>query len=154
VKIFIKGTFFVLLLGFLIPQVTFAACTVSTTALNFGSYDVFGPTPVDSTGTITVTCDESPPPTVTVAVGPSPNSGGFFPRQMKHLQRPDLLSYNLFTEAARSTVWGDGTQGTSMVSDKAHKNRPWVVTIYGRIPAGQDVSSGSYQEVITVTITW
>lgn len=138
----------------MIPQGTFAACTVSTTALNFGIYDVFGTIPVDSTGTITVPCDESPPPTVTIAVGPSPNSRGFFPRQMKHLQQPDFLAYNLFTDASRSTVWGDGTQGTSVVSDKVHENRPWVVTIHGRIPSGQDVSAGPYREVITVTIAW
>jgi spore coat protein U-like protein len=136
------------------PPVAQTACSVSTTGINYGSYDVFGTTPVDSTGTITVSCDESPPPTVIIAVGPSPNSGGFFPRQMKHLQRPDLLNYNLFTDATRAVVWGDGTQGTSTASDKVHKNRPWLMTIYGRIPAGQDVSSGSYQEVVTVTINW
>ncbi len=151
-KKFIKWLF--LLCCLVLSQEVQAACSVSTTAVNFGSYDVFAVVPLDSTGTVTVSCNESPAPTVTIAVGPSPNSGGFFPRQMKHLQRTDLLNYNLFTEATRSAVWGNGTQGTFTSGNRVLRHRPWFVTIYGRIPAGQDVSSGSYQEVLTVTITW
>jgi spore coat protein U-like protein len=147
-----KGFFFFVFL--LLPFESQAACSVSTTSVNFGAYDVFSAIPADSTGGITVACNEAPPPTVTIAVGPSLNSGGFLPRQMKHLQRADLLNYNLFTDTTRSTVWGDGTQGTFTLRNKVFKNSPWVLTIYGRIPAGQDVSLGSYQDVLTVTINW
>jgi len=152
VKKSIRGFLFVFCL-ILSPE-AWAACNVSTTAVNFGGYDVFSATPLDSTGTITVSCNESPAPTVTIAVGPSPTSGGFFPRKMKHTQMADLLNYNLFTDSSRSAVWGDGTRGTLTLRNRVLKNRPWLVTIYGRIPAGQDVSSGPYQETITVTINW
>jgi spore coat protein U-like protein len=131
-----------------------AACSVSATGVNFGAYDVFVTTPLDSTGTVTVTCDQAPPPDVVIAIGPSGTSGAFIPRQMRTAASPDRLNYNLFTNAGRSTVWGDGAAGTSTVFLKnVTKNRPVVATIYGRIPAGQDVSVGSYSDFLTVTIT-
>jgi spore coat protein U-like protein len=131
-----------------------AACTVSATGVNFGAYDVFVATPLDSTGTVTVRCDQAPPPDVVIAIGPSGTSGGFIPRQMRSASSPDRLNYNLFTNAGRSTVWGDGAPGTSTVFLKnVKKNRPVVTAIYGRIPPGQDVSVGTYSDSLTVTIT-
>ena len=131
-----------------------AACTVSATAVNFGAYDVFVATPLDSTGTVTVTCDQAPPTDIIIAIGPSGTSGAFIPRQMSSASSSDRLNYNLFVNAGRSTVWGDGAPGTSTVPLKnVKKNRPVVTPIYGRIPAGQDVSVGSYSDSLTVTIT-
>ena len=131
-----------------------AACTVTATGVNFGAYDVFVATPRDSTGTVTVACDQSPPPDVVIAIGPSGTSGAFIPRQMRSASSSDRLNYNLFVNAGRSTVWGDGAAGTSTVLLKnVTKNRPVVTTIYGRIPPGQDVSVGSYSDSLTVTIT-
>jgi spore coat protein U-like protein len=131
-----------------------AACTVSATGVNFGAYDVFVTTPLDSTGTVTVTCDQAPPADITISIGPSGTSGGFIPRQMRSASSSDRLNYNLFINAGRSTVWGDGAAGTSTFFLKnVKKNRPAVTTIYGRIPPGQDVSVGSYSDSLTVTIT-
>jgi spore coat protein U-like protein len=131
-----------------------AACNVGATNINFGIYDVFSSSPKDATGTISVDCDEAPPPIVVIRIGPSFSSGGFKPRQMKHTSRPDKLNYNLFIDSAMSVVWGDGTGGTSTVANKVTKNKMWVSTLYGRIPAGQDVSVGTYSETVSVTITW
>jgi len=131
-----------------------AACTVTATGVTFGPYDVFVTAPLDSTGTVTVRCDQAPPADVVIAIGPSGTSGAFIPRQMRTASSPDRLNYNLFTNAGRSTVWGNGAPGTSTVFLKnVTKNRPVVTTIYGRIPAGQDVSVGSYTDSLTVTIT-
>jgi spore coat protein U-like protein len=131
-----------------------AACNVATTNINFGIYDVFSNMPKDSTGSISVECDEAPPPVVAIRIGPSSGSGGFNPRQMRHTTRPDRLNYNLFIDSSRSVVWGDGTGGGSTVANKVTKNKTWVSTLYGRIPAGQDVSVGTYADTVSVTITW
>jgi len=133
-----------------------AACNVSATGVAFGRYDVFSPVPLDATGSVTVWCDEVPPPDVVVAIGPSAVSRGFNPRRMRNAAGPDTLAYNLFTTAAMSTVWGDGTAGTStVVLRRVRRNRPPVTAVvYGRIPPMQDVSAGSYSDTITVTITW
>ena len=131
-----------------------AACSVSATGVNFGAYDVFVTAPLDSTGTVTVTCTQNQPIDITIAIGPSGTSNSFVPRQMRSASSPDRLNYNLFVNAGRSTVWGDGAAGTSTVLlNNVSRNRPRVTTIYGRIPAGQDVSVGSYFDSLTVTIT-
>ncbi|NJD63576.1 MAG: spore coat protein U domain-containing protein [Deltaproteobacteria bacterium] len=131
-----------------------AACKVATTGIDFGSYDVFVTVPLDSAGTVTVSCDRNPPTDVTVEIGPSASSGGFQPRTMRSASASDRLNYNLFTNASRNVVWGDGNAGTArVVLVKVNKNRPQTATIYGRIPPGQNVSVGSYSDRITVTIT-
>lgn len=137
-----------------LPTGAYAACTVFTTGINFGSYDVFSTTPTDSTATIMVTCDETPAPTVAVSIGASPTSGGFNPRKMKHASQPDLMNYNLFTDAPRTVIWGDGTSGTATETRRVRRGTPVTLTVYGRIFSGQDVSAGSYSETLTVTITW
>lgn len=151
-KLIVRSIFFCLFL-FCIHKAE-AACNVATTNISFGTYDVFSNSPRDSTGTISVDCDEAPPPVVVIRIGPSFGSGGFNPRQMRHTTRSDRLNYNLFIDSSRSVIWGDGTGGTSTVADKVTKNKTWVSTLYGRIPAGQDVSAGTYSETVSVTITW
>jgi spore coat protein U-like protein len=138
-----------------IADLTFAACNVSTTPVSFGSYDIFSPGPNDATGSISFVCDETPPPAaVTVAIGQSPNSGGFDPRQMKLTGGTDLLHYNLYTNASYTSIWGDNTGGTVTQSRRAPKNKTVTFQVYGRIPPSQDVSAGSYNDTLTVTITW
>ena len=131
-----------------------AACSVSTTPVNFGSYDVFSTSPTDSTGLITITCDETPAPWAPVSIGPSPNSGGFNPRKMRLTSGTDLLNYNLYTGATYASIWGDGTSGTVTVWGKFLKNKPEHLTVYGRIPPGQDVRAGTYTDTLTVTLIW
>jgi spore coat protein U-like protein len=133
----------------------YAACTVTTTGVSFGTYDVFNPISLNSTGSITVGCDEAPPPNVTVSIGASPNSGGYVPRKMKHTILTDTLSYNLYIDTTGTSIWGDGTGGTStVILSKVKKNKPVTTTIYGIIPPSQNVTIGSYDDLLTVTIIW
>lgn len=148
------ANFIIFSLFLLLTGEVYAACTVTATGVNFGNYDVFVATALNSTGSITVTCDLVPPVDVTISIGPSPNSGVLNPRQMKLLAGSDLLNYNLFTDAARTQIWGDGTGGTTTIFLKnVPKNRPKTVTVYGSISPNQNVSIGSYSDLLTVTIT-
>ncbi len=127
-----------------------ALCFVATTPLNFGAYDVFVTTPTDSAGTITVSCTVNT--VVTVQIGISPTSGSFNPRQMKHATLPDLLNYNVYRNAARTSIWGDGTGGTAVQSRLIRPGRPRTWNAFGRIVAGQDVTVGNYTDTLTVTV--
>lgn len=82
----------------------------------------------------------------------SSNSGVFDPREMKKLGGTDLLNYNLFIDSSMLNVWGDGTSNTSMFRGRVQKNFPMILTVYGGIPAGQDVSPGLYTDILTVTV--
>lgn len=132
-----------------------AACNVAATGINFGAYDVFSPAPVDSTGSVTVSCDDIPPANVVIAIGPG-GAGTFLPRRMRHASLPDVLTYNVFTSSSMAVVWGDGTGGSATVTaGRIPKNRPpRPITLYGRIPAAQNVSAGSYSDTLVITITW
>jgi spore coat protein U-like protein len=141
-----------------LPATAFT-CNVTATGLNFGSYDVFSSIPRDTTAIITVTCNAPPqnprsPVPVTISLSPG-GSGSFAQRGMQPLGGgPDWLLYNLYTTPSFSSVWGDGSAGSQTQTNFVTRDAPWTATIYGRASAGQNISVGSYSDVITVTIEW
>ncbi len=162
-RLTVRGFLFFAVACFLILSVprAYAACAVSTTPVTFGVYDVLSSSPLVSNGSVTVDCSvgaapPNPPVDVLITIGQSPNSGGFNPRKMKNAAGPDLLNYNLYTSSTMTSIWGDGTGGTSTVTLRSvNKNIPPIVTtVYGRILADQNVSAGSYSDTLIVTITW
>lgn len=134
------------------PALAQAACNVSGVDIGFGGYDPLSAAPATSVGSITVTCDQSPPPIVTLQLGPSATNGSFAPRELRLGGGSDLLSYNLYTDPGGLQVWGDGTAGTTVLTQRVQKNKPWTATVYARMPAGQDVTVGSYVDALSITI--
>lgn len=122
-------------------------CTLTTSGLSFGNYDVFNTTNTDITGTINVTCTNKSPYTLSLSSG----SGTFSSRSMT--SGTHILAYNLFLDSTRLTIWGDGSAGTGTVSGTGTGNSI-ASTVYGRIPARQNAAVGSYSDVITVTVTF
>ncbi len=127
------------------------ACTVSATSVNFGSYNVFNGSDTDSTGTVTYRCNGS---AHNITIGLTQGaSASFNQRQMQ--KGAEALAYNLFLDAARSTIWGDGTSGTSVYSIGNPPNNTNVnLTVYGRVTAGQDVSAGTFSDTVTAVINF
>lgn len=124
------------------------ACSLSATGVAFGAYDVFAPAPTDSTGSVVLECDPAEK-NITITLGPG--TGTFATRTLR--RGAETLGYHLYLDAARTTVWGDGSAGTSTVFIRNPRpNRPTEVTIFGRIPAAQDVSVGAYSDTIIVTV--
>lgn len=123
------------------------ACTVVTTGVAFGNYSVFTVGHLDSTGTATVNC-ASP---YTLSLSASPNNGGFAPRRLNSLD--DSLNYYIYSDATRTSIWGDGSGGTSTVAG-AGSGTPVDHTLYGRIPAGQNARVGSYSDTLVLTLEW
>lgn len=117
--------------------------------IDFGIYDTLASGNLDTTGNIRVQCRQHTRiPSYTVTIG-ADSRGSFLPRQMSN--GPDRLNYNLYRDSGHSTIWGDGTSGTSLVT-AAPARANTSFTVYGRTPLGQDVSIGIYSDVVTVTV--
>lgn len=136
------------------------SCSVSINSIvNFGTYNPLPGDVSDATGHFTVTCDLTLGllGTYTVALSQG-GSNSYSPRQMKSSSN-NTLNYNLYTTAARNAVWGDGTSGTTIVSDPTlltllgHVVREYDV--YGRILGNQQTTPpGTYNDTIVVTVTY
>jgi spore coat protein U-like protein len=126
------------------------SCTITAVAVGFGTYNVFSGSPLDSTGSVTYNCiSVLTTITINLSRGGAPT---FTPRHM--LRSAETLNYNLYLDAARMTIWGDATSGTSHYAVTPILLSNVTVTIYGRIPARQDVSAGSYTDTVVATINF
>ena len=140
-------------LALLASSPAFGACTASTAAVSFGAYDTLSPANDDSTGTLTVDCDVGERNIVASINGGS--SGSIAARTLRN--GAVTLNYNLFADAGRTILWGDGVTGSSVTLDfinSAGGVRHYRNTIYGRIPALQAVGAGVYVDTVTITVTY
>ncbi len=119
------------------------------TDVSFGTYDPLGSGNLDANGMLRVRC--SPVAyNVLVKLGTG-LGGGYQPRYMQ--SGSGQLGYNLYLDASRTTVWGDGTSGTDYLF--LSTLRRWQsIPIYGRSPLGQSAAAGSYSDTVVVTIEW
>ncbi|HEY0113982.1 MAG TPA: spore coat U domain-containing protein [Allosphingosinicella sp.] len=128
-----------------------ANCTVSTSAVAFGSVNTLDGGNVDATGGITVTCTNGTG--WSASAGAGAGSGASMATR-KMVSGSNLLSYTLFTDASRTAVWGDGTGSTSQITSTGTGSGQ-SLTIYGRVFAGQaSVPAGSYADTVSVTVTY
>ena len=136
-------------------------CSVSTSGVGFGDYDPLLATPDDSSADIAVTCTRQifvDPFSVSYTLSLSRGSSGTFsPRRMN--AGTAQLNYNLYVDAARAEVWGDGTNSTATVDGTAafvwfQTSKTNTHTVYGRVPARQDAAPGVYADTIITTITF
>jgi spore coat protein U-like protein len=94
--------------------------------------------------------------TVTLSTG---SGGAYTPRRLR--AGTALLGYNLWSDPARSSIWGNGNAGTVIVTGLLKVGpgvgngvRTAVHPIYGRIPALQDAAEGNYLDSIVATLTY
>jgi spore coat protein U-like protein len=128
-------------------------CLISAPDLAFGDYD--GTADLFGTSVISVRCTTGAGYTLSLSAG-----GGAFSQRLMSDGGSNELQYNLFTTAARATVWGDGSGSTGTVGGiGAGMGVPnaRTHTVYGELlnsAVNQIAPSGSYNDLITVTITY
>jgi spore coat protein U-like protein len=128
-------------------------CTVTSTgAVAFGAYDTLDTVPLDSSGFVAVECTGvGPSDMMRIELGRG-RGNSYVPRSMH--RRRFRLEYNLFMDAARTVVWGDGRSGTSAYQGRPPSGSTLSIPIFGRIPARQAVEPGPYNDVINVTVLY
>lgn len=136
-------------------------CKVSASSLSFGSSYVPGGGDANTTSVISVNCTKGTPFTVALGAGASTGST-VSNRNMTGGSNPtDLLSYQLYTDAGRTTIWGDGTGGTSTSASQNGQgmasSQVVALTVYGQIPdsaSNQAAPPDSYSDTVQVTVTY
>jgi len=147
--------------AFQVTATVSASCVVtSTVAVAFPVYDPANThfaANDDATGTINVRCTKGTAPVITLDEGlPANKAAGSTctspARQMA--SGADRLPYFLYQDTGRTTVWGCTSGTNSLTLAAAPSNAARAVTVYGRIPANQDVNTGSYADTVTATLTF
>ena len=124
-------------------------CVIAVNNLAFGKYDPLAQNAtqqLDAAAEVTMLCTRSSRAAIKIdsgrnAIGSSRTLAG----GSQH------VSYQLFRDAGRTQEWGGGgADGLQFVSEGIHK--PQQLTVYGRIPPGQEVASGVYTDVVTATV--
>ncbi len=127
-------------------------CLASATGESFGTYNPFSPTATTSTATLTVTCQSTVPVMASYVIA----LGGGGSRSMG--SGAAGLAYQLYRDAARTQVWGDGTGGSATVADGYVLSALTPVirtyTAYGVIAPGIRVAPGVYGDTVTVLLTY
>jgi len=127
-------------------------CLVSAAPLAFADYDASGT--VDGSANLSVRCSTGTDYTIKLGGGVN---GTVAQRLLS--DGTNELEYNLFTSAARTTVWGE-TVGTNTVADTGRgmsSTKANTHTVYGTIAnsdANQDAPTGVYTDTVAVTVEY
>lgn len=132
-----------------------STCTVSANPLSFGMYQP-GQGSMSASTTFAVRCTRGAPFSIALNAG---TGGGSVARRMMSMGA-SRLQYNLYTTAAHTTVWGDGTLSSATVSGTGRglmSGAAITQTVYGQVPdspANVDLAPGLYTDTVTVTVSY
>lgn len=122
------------------------ACTIAGGTLDFGTYNSGQQAEASAEGSISY--NNCAAGTLDIALDGG-TAGDVQNRQMAN--GDSTLGYQLFKNSAASQVWGTG--------DDALQQQLLVpgsgdISVYGRIPGGQNVPAGTYTDTVNVTLTF
>lgn len=126
------------------------SCTITASDLAFGVYSTISGGALDGSSTIQVRCTLNAAYSVSLNAGAT--AGGSIPARLM-ADGASTLGYNLYTTNARTTVWGDGTGGSSAVAGTG-TGLAANLTVYGRIAGAQNVAAGSFSDTVIATINF
>jgi len=123
-----------------------ATCTISTSAVAFGTYSG---AQVDATGTVTANCITGTAWTIGLGAG---TGTGATTSNRKMSSGANTLGYALFSDSTRTTNWGNaiGADTVAGTGTGASQNQ----TVYGRIAAGTTPAPGNYTDTVVATINF
>lgn len=129
-------------------------CLISAASLVFADYDPIGAnatTPLQATATIQVTCTKEAQTIIDLDQGLNPAAGStsILPRRQM-LSGSAMLLYDIFQDAG-GTVWGQGAPASRAYLGSGLTDS---LTVYGQLPAGQNVPAGDYGDTITATVNF
>lgn len=134
--------------SFTVTATNATVCSVSASNLNFGSTGVLQ-SALDGTSSVVVTCTNAAPFTIALDGG---LAGATNPAQRKMTQASEQITYGLYQNASRSQPWGDSA-GVNTVAGTG-SGLAQTFTVYGRVPAQNTPSPGTYSDTVVVTLSY
>ena len=122
------------------------ACTVGGANISFGAYSAAAAS--TSSGSIQVTCSNGTNATVSLNQGINNNRASAFATRALN-NGTNYLGYDVYTDNTYATVWN-----TTNTQPLTSTGSPVTLTAYGRIPAGQNPITGSYNDTITISVAF
>lgn len=126
-------------------------CVITANTLDFGTAGVLNAA-LDANGSLSVRCTLNAPYSIALNAGIG-TGATVAARRMTRVSGTQTVGYQLFRNAARTELWGDGTAGTLTVSGTG-TGTAQIINLYGRVPAQTTPQAGTYQDTVTVTITY
>ena len=125
---------------------------VAPANIAFGIYSTFGTGALAATTSYTFRCTPQTEAVLTFTTGTY--SSTYFPRAMSAGGR--VVPYNLYDNAARTVILGDGTGGTTsrVAFNSEPRDKDYTDTIYAATPLGSDVPPGTYTDTVTAILSW
>jgi spore coat protein U-like protein len=128
------------------------SCTVVTTDIAFGDYSpliTHATATLDGTATITSTCTSGASTVLTLDQGQVPLSGSTEGAPLRSMTGG--LAYNLYTDSAHTTVWGNTTgTGVAVTGTGAGVS----TTVYGSVAAGQTTPTSGGADSVVLLLTY
>lgn len=128
-----------------------SACTVSASTVSFGPITPAATGTATATGTVTSTCSNNVPYTLSINGGVSTDISN---RTMAGAAsgNTDKLAYNLYSDAAFTTVWGDGVKGQKV--SLTGTGIAQQSTVYGQLSLNQYLKPDTYTDNLTVSLAY
>ncbi len=133
-------------------------CTISTSALAFGTYDPLSASALNGTGSVTITCVRNT--AATIGLG---NGANFAAATRNMNAAGTLLAYSLYQPPstvpgaacsyASPTAWGNSGAGLFTPTAAPDKTAR-AYNVCGQIAAGQDVGAGAYTDTVVATVNF
>lgn len=123
------------------------SCGVSASPLSFGTVSSIGGNTATSNLSVTCTLDGA----YSIALDGGEVSGDVDARRMRLNTGPSTIDYQLYRDAAHTLPWGN-LPGTT--AGGTGSGLPQSIPVFGLIPPQAPGPPGTYQDVITVTVTF
>lgn len=136
------------------------SCTVSALPVSFGVYNPWASMPRDTTTSMSVSCSALLRVLVSFTVSADTGSSASYAMRQMQAGGTRTLQYQLYTDAARTQVWGNGSAATDVLSTSFLLDLLFLpvktdFTIYARMPARQTTAApGAYTDQLQLTVVF
>lgn len=126
-------------------------CQITANPLSFGSVSGLLASAVTVSTTVSVTCSNTTPFTVSLNGGTT--TGATTTGRMM-ANGSNTLNYGIYQDSAYTQNWGNTTGTGGDVATGTGTGAAVILTAYGKIPAGQVVVPGTYTDTVTATVAY